>query len=432
MDGGISRLAVGILALGCLLHSGCASPDATQSLSQKPPADGAQEVHRIPPLVKLPEANRDTRKSPAKQPPEKKSGPTFPGEPEKQPGVALAVTAPRRAHIGGGALFRLLIRNDGSRPTDKLEVECRLGTGLEFSGRREKTFHQNIGVLAPGQSHPLALLLKPTQGGKLCAEFSLTSGSRELLWKSVCVEAVAPVYVLDVFVPPMRTVGALAEATVVLANRSDRDLKNVRLNVNFDPDKLKLKIATRGSKQASGQLTWPVGNLKAGDTFPLQTTFETLKSLERCCISVEVTADGAPSEFRSDCLKVVSPTGPFDMRLLDTTDLLQPGDETAIIIGVKNRTPNRANGDPLIVTIPDNYRVISLSAWRGTKKLALKPTLADGRITFPAPGPLDPYTDVVYRVCLKSLRPGRSTCSAELRSRDQPPLKLVEPMTVLR
>jgi len=410
------------------------SPEESRTVRKPSPSDedrtddGEQRESRRP---------RDTQPDNNQRPPED-DGPQFPDDGddddgEKPPELSLNIRVPRQVQLDGGARFTAVIRNEDEVPARDVVLECRLGNGLVFPGHRERFIHRRFDMLSPGESQTISLTLHAQRKGRLCAEFALKLGDKESVWKSVCTEAVAPQYTLQLIVPQKRSVGSRIEPTVILKNRTAGALRNVRLSLFYNPQVLKPQEGSRGSVHRDGELMWDMGTLRAGQQIPLQVEFDCREKSERSCVSVEVTGTDIPSDFRTECFDVVEPAGTYDVRIADTQDLLDIGAETDIVVAVNNRTHQAAAGHPLHVTIPDDVRVVSASAWQGKQKLPLNAAVKDGRVEFDAPTKIDQQGEITYRIRVKALRAGTVEFSASLLSSDNKPLLTrTEPTTIVR
>lgn len=408
-----ARQLPAVAVLGLL--SGCCGLGTQNWFTGRPPVTDDQTVRRTP----APPDNGD----PASPPKKSQGAPTT--------AVTLNVTAPSRMQRGSQATFIATITNKGNAAAEGLELESRLDKGLEFPGSKDRAVHRPIASLEAGKSRTVSLTLQCRETGKHCAEFALKTNGRELVWKSVCLEVVEPVYGVKLILPKQRTVGSRVEPTVMLANNSQQPLKNVRLVLNYDATVFKPQTVGRRATATNGRLTWDIGNLKPGEGVPVQAEFGCLIKSDRACFSTEVTVDDGPTDARYACLEVVDPPETFDMRLSDTRDLLRTGDETEFIVGVLNRTSAKATGPVLAVDVPENFRIVSAEVWSGAFKLMTKSTVKDGRVTFESPGVVAVNSETTYRIRVKAMRPGQAEFQGDLQIEEKSLLKLGESITVL-
>lgn len=353
----------------------------------------------------------------------------FPARGPAVPKLSMTVAAPREIQSGSLATFAVDVQNTGEATARGVSITCRFEDGLAFPARPGKMKFQNLGDLTAGESRQVRLTLQSRRPGKFCTEFTLRMRGREQVWKSVCVTVVEKSYDVRLTEPALRTVGDRVEPTIHLANPSSRAMAGVRVVLAFDREKLQPHEATRGVQRRPGELAWDVGALQPGQAVPLQAEFECLAA-GNACFSLQVTAKDAPADFRMGCLKIAAASGPFDMRMKDTADLLRPGEQTDVVVGVQNRSGRRTAGKKLLVRVPANFRVVSTSLWRDRRALAVKSAVAGDEVRFDPVPVLGPDDEITYRVRVQALRPGEGRFRATLRPGRAPLLERDEWTTV--
>ncbi|MFQ5733736.1 MAG: CARDB domain-containing protein [Planctomycetaceae bacterium] len=410
-------LAVTIAGL-CL---GCRTPWQPFGGSVSRDADD-QTVLRVP--ENLPPLDPNASK-PGESP--NNAGPQFP---DVKPQLTLAVKAPARTQKGSPARFAATVQNTGSTTARDVVVEVRFDGGLSFRNQTERMIRTTLKPLAAGASKTVEVRLDAKAVGVQRAEFTLTAGGREVVWKAVDVTVVPRRYDLSVIVPPLRTVGGRMELTITLSNVSSTDMKNVAVAVALDPKLLKPLEGSRGAKIDGGRVSWRMKTLKAGHGVQLQAECECVSVSRAACVMVEITADDAPTDSRLGCLQIAEMGKPFDMRIADTDDLLRVGGETEVIVSVQNRSGKRGTIPTLHVVMPAAFRLTSTSVWEAQTMLTVKTVVDKQTVTF-APVPIVDADDVLtYRLRVRALSAGHTSFRAALVRDGKTTLQLSEPMTV--
>lgn len=422
MKGGIYT-TIGLAAVAatlsgcCLLGQRCAVPYAELRRF---------ETERLPGAAPGPQQTPPGRNG---ETPQTGEGPRFPGSPPTETTLEMTVDAPRRVQAGSRVTLAIAVRNTGTAPAKDLAVFTQLSDELPFPGKQRKTFFQELGELPAGQTRSLAITLQSRATGTFCTEFSLKQQDREVLWKSVCVAVEAKQYSARLTLPALRTVGGRVEPTIHLSNTSSTPLAGMQVVLNFAPRELQPREASRGVKQERSRLVWDVGGLKPGEVVQLQAELECLAATDEACLSLDVTADHAPADSQSACLKIVR-AETLDMRIADTADLLQVGDQTDLVVGVLNVSRRKVAGERLTVRVPDHLQVVSAAAWQGKRELAVKSVVRDGAVSFAALPELAPQSEFTFRVRVKAVRSGDGVFRAVLGSPQSPLLELEEHTTV--
>ena len=416
-----------IVLAALLALPGCITPGSQNWFAGRPPVQGDHTVQRIP-----------VPRNPA--PPIVRQGPSTNGKKvesnkkdsaDQNGGITLTVEAPPKVQRGSLVTFDVKIKNGSSDVVENLSLNSKFDAGLEYPGSDLREFKHKIDRLPSGESKLFSLTLQCKTDGQQCARFSLLKDQQEVVWKSVCVSVVEPIYGVSLILPDKRTAGSRVEPTIVVSNHSKQTLQNVRLELRYDSQQLKPYTLGERVKVEKGKATWNIGKLKPGEGVPLQGEFDCIGSVDQICLSTLVLIDDGPSDSRYRCFKVVSPPKTFDMRISETRDLLQIGDETEFIAGMKNRTDDKATGPSLVVDVPANFRIIDAEAWAGAFKLPIKPKIEDGRITFPSAGVIAAKSEVTVRVRVKALSAAQSAFRAEMLDGKTSLLKLNEPVLVL-
>lgn len=421
-----ARLAA---ALALVAIAGCLTPGSNNWFQGSQPGTRDYTTRRFP-VPREPAPPVVVEKQPERKQPDKKTGPSV-GNPNSNDGVTLTVAGPGDVQRGSLATFDVNIKNDTTEAVENLSLVTQFDAGLEFPGADTRKFTRKIDRLQPGASKLFSLTLRCKTDGRQCSRFSLNAGDSEVVWKSVCLMVDEPLYGVDVILPKKRTAGSRVEPTVVLSNHSKRTLQNVRLEVGFDPTRLRPHKAGRRVQVKNDTLRWTVGNLKPGEGVPLQVEFDCLGQPGRCCLSTRVTVDDGPGDARYVCFETIAPPKTFDLQISETRDLLQIGDETEFIAVVRNRTDAKAAGPSLTVDVPANFRIVSAEAWSGAFKLPVKPTVKEGRVTFPSPGVIAAKSEVSFRIRAKAMRSAQAAFRAEMLDGTTSLLELDESVIVL-
>lgn len=107
---------------------------------------------------------------------------------EKRSALELTVDAPAEARVGDEVVFRVRLRNIGTKPLDAVGIECQLEPALASPGRKSRRIGQEFGELEPNAEHETELVVVAEREGRHCCEFTVKAGGVEEVWKSVCIE----------------------------------------------------------------------------------------------------------------------------------------------------------------------------------------------------------------------------------------------------
>ncbi|HVW01833.1 MAG TPA: hypothetical protein VHB77_15885 [Planctomycetaceae bacterium] len=188
-----------------LLAAGCACPRCAPRWQMQRPPGSEPSVPADSAIggVELGEAEEPTATITETAPPvdttppvETNSGPVIgiPARPrevaprEKKSVLEMTVDAPAHAQVGEEVTFRVRLRNVGSKPIDKVTVECELDRALSSPGRKSRRIGQEFGEVAPDLEHETELVVVADREGRHCCEFAVRTGKVEQVWKSVCIE----------------------------------------------------------------------------------------------------------------------------------------------------------------------------------------------------------------------------------------------------
>jgi hypothetical protein len=276
------------------------------------------------------------------------------------------------------------------------------------------------------------LLLWGESTGARCARFRLSLDGQESVWKSVCVDVVPKRYAVAIAVAPLRTLGSRTEFTLSLSNISADALRGAAVSVEFDPRQLKPLSGSHGAKVENGRLTWTINRLRPGAGVRVQGDMECLTVSNRVCLTALVTAQNAPPDRETACWRVAGQGRPFDMRIIDTRDLIGVGEATEVVVSVQNRSGKRTSLPRLAVRIPPIFGVVSTSVWEGTQSLAGKATVDKGAVAFQPVAMVDPDGVITYRIRVEARKAGSAAFSATIRLDEKSSLELSEPVTVVR
>jgi uncharacterized repeat protein (TIGR01451 family) len=351
-------------------------------------------------------------------------GVTVPGK------LDLTVHAPKQKQVGSGALYRLVVTNLGDEPMAQVAVSTEFDKGLKFPGKVNKSAKQSLGTIAARETKEVSLTLVGEIPGRQCARFSVTSRGSEQVWKSVCVEFVPRTLEVRIIAPKRRTLGSQAEFNVKISNTGSKPLENITAILGFDSP-LKVAEASAGWKKHDDGLSWDLGTLKASEGVQIQVEFDCIAAAERTCLTATVSGDGVPDEDQQQCLVIEPVRGVIELKVGDSLDPVQTGDEFDYVVTVRNRGLQAAQGLIVRAQLPNGMRVVTTEVTEGDTQLTLGVKIDGGDLTFDKRDTLGQDKQLTYRIRVKTTRIGDGEFRAEVvHSGSRTPLESREPTTV--
>ncbi|MBM80428.1 MAG: hypothetical protein CMJ78_07535 [Planctomycetaceae bacterium] len=329
----------------------------------------------------------------------------------------LQISAPSRKQVGSGITYRLVIHNTGDEPADGIVIESEFDKALVFPGRNEKRARQKLASIPSGSTRELALTLVCSQTGRQCCRFRILRDGEEVVWKEVCVDFLEPMLDVDLVGPSSRTVGSSGEYVVTLKNTSDKAITDLVATLVHDRA-LKMAAASEGYTEKFGSLTWNIAELAPGESVPFQAEFLCEMTAEHACMQLDIVGKEIPDYQHDLCLEVLPVRGVLDVRLTDTRDLINKGDQTEFVVSVHNDGLQAVSNVKLRCIIPKNCRVVAAFAKQDDEAIDIAYSPNRGTITFDAVNNLEPDATLSYHVQVTAVKSGNGWFQADVTHND--------------
>ncbi len=349
------------------------------------------------------------------------------------PGLKVEIGAPKTGIVDVPINYSIRLTNTGTGDIDNIQLIAEFAPGLESdlvknpgSDPKLNVMKSTVPGLKGGESRSEALTLTPRRAGQLALRVTALGGGLQAQDTHV-INIAKPNVSLNVV--PSRNqyyVSRPAEFKIIVKNEGDSDQTGVVVRDRLPPE-LTFKLASAGASYASGEVTWNIGTLRAGQEVTLDLTAECQKAAPAAELVTSLTGDGNVRAERSNKLQIdgiaairmemhileqpveVGKTATFRMTLTNT------GSAPAKKIDVK-ATPSELL-EPTQATGPT------------------KETVAAKSITFATVDALQPGATAVFNIQCKALKAGDGRFRVEYTSElnatpiyEEEPVRIVAPL----
>lgn len=332
-----------------------------------------------------------------------------------EPKLELRVEAAKEVLVGGQAVFHLTVKNPGTGKVTGAVVKAVLPRGLlPTSG--ETTF--KLGDLNPGESRSIRVVASVTQLGRHACRFIATADSDLRDDASGELTALGADLSLAIDGPSFRYISRPASYTVRVKNTGTAAAQNVHLRCRV-PKAFAYIDATNSGRfdSRSKSIDWFVGNLEIGQEFTGRFTLRA-DDRGRFPILAEAVAERGIRAEASHETKVEG-IAAILLEVVDVDDPVEVGAETFYEVLVTNQGTDFARNVRITAKAPAGMTIVGSKGPSEGK--------IDGQtIRFDAIEKLAPRADAIYRVKVRSSKPGdyRIEVSADIETLDAPVTEL--------
>ena len=241
----------------------------------------------------------------------------------RRPNLELEIYGEDNATAGGQTRFEVVIRNTGDAEATGIVLNDQFDEGLSHlkaaHGTRE-VVNSGIGSLAAGDQKSVFLTFDVMRSGRLCHVVTVRCNENSEAQKQACVNAAQPPRQQQASMkvektgPQQRTVGEVADFSLVITNTGEVPLTNLEI-VDEYPPSLRASPMQQGYEKVargdnSDQFLWRIPRLEVGANIRLDTQCQCVSPTEQACSAVQVSADsgtalGVISGADRDCLSIL-------------------------------------------------------------------------------------------------------------------------------
>ncbi len=382
--------------------------------------------------------------------------------------IALSMTGPEQAQVGEQVQYRVTVRNSGSTPLTDVLVRDQFDEGFEHA-QSASPIERPLGNLAPGEEKQFAVTFRVSKPGRWCHTMTATPSTGQTASAQGCViatEPPAPQVVPGVTVrawgPRDLQVGQTEAYFVEVLNSGQTPLTAIRLAVATSASLRPLQATESDNRQqVGGQIVWTIARIEAGAARRFQINCQAVQADPQALLRAEATAREQVQHAAEATTRLVAPApapqaqpapaqkpqpqpqpptpgaaatpsesaGQLQVTIDDLTDSVRADQTTTYVIVVQNARTTSDRNVTLVVTLPENSRMVRLTGPTGIRRVS-----PDGRTLNLAPvleiragETLPPY-----RIEVALQQAGRAVVRVEATSENQSqPVVVEEDTTVL-
>jgi uncharacterized repeat protein (TIGR01451 family) len=320
--------------------------------------------------------------------------------------LKVALADPVSAGVGVPITLQITVSNPGTGPTTNVILSAGFDAGLEHETRANPV-ELPLGVLAPGESKNVPLILVPRQEGRMMVRVSARADGnlKDQAEKAVTVQR--PRVTITKIGPKERYVDQPVTWEIRLVNPGDLALANVVLRDPL-PAEVSFMNASDLGQFVGGQVVWNLGTLPPRSEKVMQVTARCMKLTSRTVNMALVTADPGLQEQAEASLEILGVPA-FLLEVSKAGDPVAVGGKVTYRIAVTNTGTLPANQVEIVATVPDQMKVINSTGPSSGR--------AQGnRVIFPVVNGLQSKQTLNYTIEAQALQPGDVRFQVELRS----------------
>ncbi|HUG18148.1 MAG TPA: hypothetical protein VMM56_04185 [Planctomycetaceae bacterium] len=356
--------------------------------------------------------------------------PLFTDSPPANTIPALKVEVPENIPVGNASQVTVTVSGVPPELADLFRLKIRFPAALRHPNESSQEFDLKLPALEGNAPSKVSFPIIATEPGTHSFEVSLRKGEEELSWKKISVFAKAGLLSVALTGPQSKPLGANAEYTLNLHNRSQESLGPITAVIEFDGTLIP-REASEGAEQKSGRLVWQFPVLHPDEQIFLQVEFECPVESAKACITARVQAGDRPPLQEQSCLKIFRPNGSIRVEVEDQNDLARPGQELTAIVRITNLGLVTARDVRLSLDLPETLKFKSHTATLGNNPTEIP--LADQliQLLFEPAAELKPDQTLEFQITFEALKAGTGILQARVIDRiHTDPLTAAEPFTV--
>lgn len=313
-----------------------------------------------------------------------------------QPALALTKTLPAEALTCDPIRMTLRVTNSGSGTARDVRITDNLPEGLTTRDGG-KTWSQNVGTLAGGQSKDYTIELRAAGPGTYANTATATAAGGLMAQAEASIVLKKPVLRIVQECPKLVFINRDICHDITVSNTGDGVARNTVLVVSL-PQGAAFASATNDGSSASGKVTWNLGDIAPGAS----------KKVSVCARAGQKGLYKLGAAAQADCADAVATSCETSVEgipaiLLEVIDLVDPvaiGANTTYLITATNQGSAVGKNVKIVVNLEENAEFVTSegSATKGA---------AEGRtITFEALSDLAVNAKATWKVVVKAAKPG--------------------------
>ena len=258
------------------------------------------------------------------------------------PTLSVEKSAPQEIQVGKPAVFQIVVRNTGQTPALAVEVRDQIPKGTQLvstTPRATQTaqgdLHWAVGTIKPGEEAILQMEIMPLVEGEIGSVATVHFAAES----SVRTQATKPQIVLEVKAQPEVMIGDEVTFSIKLSNTGSGAATGLLLQEAV-PDALE--------HVAGPELEFEVGELKPGETRPLELTMKAVKAGRFTTVLFARGEGAARAECKTE-MEIIAPAlelqieGPkrryLDRQATYTVSISNPGTAAATKVDLLTHLP---------------------------------------------------------------------------------------------
>lgn len=356
--------------------------------------------------------------------------PLFTDSPPANAMPALKVDVPEQLPVGNASQVTVTVTDVPPELVDLFLLKIKFPAALRRPNESSQEFDLKLPGLEGNAQSKVSFPIIATEPGTHSFEISLRKGDDELSWKKISVVAKAGLLSVALTGPKSKPLGANAEYTLNLHNRSQESLGPITAVIEFDGTLIP-REASEGAEQKSGRLVWQFPVLHPDEQIFLQIEFECPVESANACITARVQAGDRPPLQEQSCLKIFRPNGSIRVEVEDQNDLARPGQELTAVVRITNLGLIAARDVRVSVDLPDTLKFKNHTATLGNNPTEVP--LADRliQLLFEPVAEIKPDQTLEFQITFEAAKVGAGILQARVIDRiHTEPLTADEPFTV--
>lgn len=321
-----------------------------------------------------------------------------------KPELVVSTSAPEQVLIGEEITLTIEVSNPGSGVATDVVLEEHVPAGLQHPAGTDLEYE--VGDLPPGESRKLQLTLVATRPGPLTNVLTARGQGNLRAEDHLRLEVTSPALDVAVAGPKRRYLDREATHQLSVYNPGTAPANQIEL-VAYLPSGLKFVSANNGGHydEADRAVHWQLEELPVDVKGTVELVTLPTEAGEQT-IRLRGTADRGLSSEAEQAV-VVEGIAAIMFQMVDVTDPIEVGGETAYEIRVLNQGSKAATNVRLALLLPGEMRAV---AAEGPTRHAIE----GNRVLFEGLPRLAPKADTTYRVRVQGLRPGDLRVYAQL------------------
>lgn len=324
---------------------------------------------------------------------------------------------PATASVGQPLTFQINVTNRGNGPASNVVVVDSFDPGFTHETGAAPV-QLPLGVIAPGETRSVPIVLIPKVPGRLCNHVSATADGGLAASADHCVEVTQPTMEITKTGPKFAIVGAPVDFEILVRNAGSTLATSVIVR-DQSPAQLVPQQLSEGGVLQGQMASWNLGSLQPGEARTLRIRALASGMGDNVCNVATLSADGLAPLQAPACLQIRGIPALLT-ELIDRFDPVPVGSETTYTIQITNQGSVPANEIALTCKVPEGIEYVDAECFadRPGSPTSARYDSATRTLVFPTFPSMEPRKRLLYQVQVRGTRPGDVRFEARVSARE--------------